>query len=145
MEKNISKILVIFVLLIGCNNNVNMSFENELSEKKDAESVAALLYMYSSRNDIKNIQNLFGKTFYRTNDTIKLKEYIINKEKEFGDFKDYKLLKWKTFRKIGTNPVNKYLLIYDVKYEKFEVIEEISLIKENDQIKIIGYHYYNKK
>lgn len=130
--------LIIF-LLSACNFNANMSYENEETEKENAESIIAMFYLHIGRNDFDNVFDLFSDSFYKVSSKNNLKEFLIDKRNKLGDFKDYTLKDWKTHRVKGTNAITEYLLIYKVKYSNNEVIEKITLIKENNDIKICGY------
>jgi hypothetical protein len=126
-------------MIIGCNFNANVSYENEEKEKEDAQSVIALFYMYSNKNDMVNIVNLFSDSFFKITNKQELRDFLSYKQMKLGEFKDYSLKDWKTNRVKGTNPKTEYLLIYDVKYSSYNAIETISLIKEDGKIKIFGY------
>ena len=137
--KNSILLYFIFFLLSSCNFSANVSHENELSEKENAEAVVAKLYWYTGQNEFDKIPDLFSKTFFETSNTKELLAFIKNKKSELGDFKDYKLSSWKTHRSSGTNPVSQYLLIYNVQYSNQNTTEDISLVKENNKIVISGY------
>jgi hypothetical protein len=141
------KILVLFfmsVLLNSCNFNANASYENEKVEKEKAESVIGLLYLYTSMNSFDEVIHLFSDSFFKVSSKEKLKQFLEEKKQTLGDFKDYSLVNWKTNRVTGTNPKTEYLMVYEVKYTNYNATETISLVKENQEIKIIGYNV-NKK
>ena len=126
-------------IFFGCNFNANVTYENEKAEKENAESIAGMFYLYISRNEFDSVLDLFSGSFYEVSSKSDLKEFLIDKRKKLGDFKDYTLKNWKTRRVEGTNAVTEYLLTYQVKYSKNQVIEKVTLIKEKDKIKICGY------
>lgn len=133
-------LLLLLNMLFGCNFNANVSYENEEKEKDEAQSVIALFYMYSNKNDMVNTVNLFSDSFFKITNKQELRDFLNYKKIKLGDFKDYSLKDWKTNRVKGTNPKTEYLLIYDVKYSTYNAIETISLIKEGGQVKIFGYN-----
>lgn len=136
---NICFFVLFTSILLGCNLNTNLNYENEVSEKEDAESVVSKLYWYTNNNELTKIPDLFGKSFYKTSDVTGLLNFLNDKKNTFGNFKGYNLISWKTNRTEGSNPISQYLLIYSVKYSNGETVEEISLIKEDNQIMISGY------
>ena len=136
--------LLFAFVFIGCNFNANLSYENEISERENAESVAGKLYWHLSKNELSQIPSLFGDSFFETSDTQGLLNFLTEKRNTCGQFKEYKLISWKTHRTTGTNPISQYLLVYDVQYTKQVATEEISLIKEEGKIMISGYRVSKK-
>jgi len=138
-------VLILMITVFGCNFNANISHDNELSEKENAEAVTAKLYLYTSRHNVEEVQKLFGQSFFKTSGTKSLQTFLWEKQRSFGNFKSYKLRSWKTHRTTGTDPIAQYLLVYEVDYANQKAIEEISLLKENNQIMISGYHVSTEK
>jgi len=60
-------------------------------------------------------------------------------ENEHGKIKDDSLSNWRTFVSKGTNPISEYELTNLVKRDSGQTQEVITLQKENDTIKIVGY------
>jgi hypothetical protein len=140
------KIILVLFLSFGflsCNFSGNITYENEVSEKEDAESVTAMFYLFLSRDDFENTIGSISNSFYKVSSKEDLLYFLKSKREKLGAFKDYDLIEWKTSRVEGTDKKNLYLLTYRVKYEKEETIETIKLIKENNEIKIYGYNVDN--
>lgn len=142
--KKFLMLIFTLTLLNSCNFNINANYENEKTEKENAESVISLFYLYTSRNSFDESINLFSDSFFKISSREKLKNFLEEKKKTLGDFKDYSLVYWKTNRITGANPKTEYLMVYEVKYTNYNATEAISLIKEDEKVKIIGYNV-NKK
>lgn len=145
MEKHMNKIKTLGTLLfslsvLSCNFNANVNFENEEKEKENAESTAALMYLELSKKNYDKVTSLFSDSFFKTDSRENFIKVLSNKTEKLGDFQDYKLIEWKTSRTQGTNTNTQYLLVYEVKYSKFKATESLSMLKEGEAIKIIGYH-----
>lgn len=138
MEK--LRLVLLFVLLSSCNFNGNVSFDNEEEEKENAQSVAALFYLYIAQNNHEKATGLFSDSFFKVDSKEKLLKTLSRTNELLGEFKDYKLEDWKTRRTKGSDAKTEYLLVYEVKYSKFTALEKISLIKDGELIKIIGYN-----
>ena len=140
MKKIIIFLVFTSVLLTSCNFNANASYENETKEKENAESVSALLYYNTGKNNFNEAINLFSDSIYDASKKDALKQFLEEKKQTLGEFKDYSLVDWKTIRVTGTNPKTEYLLIYNVIYANYNAKESISLIKEKGKVKIVGYN-----
>ncbi|WP_379784860.1 hypothetical protein [Flavobacterium psychroterrae] len=104
-------VFIFFNLLLSCNFNGNVSYENEEMEKENAQSVIGTFYMYSSKNDLDKAMSLFSDSFYKITNKKDLKDFLVSKNIKLGVFKDYSLRSWKTNRVIGTNPKTEYLFM----------------------------------
>lgn len=138
--KKIGALTGLCFLVLACNFNTSVSFTDEKTEKENAESTAALLYLYISQNNYEKVPELFSDSFFKTDSKEKLTQTLIKTNEILGQFQDYRLEQWKTQRTKGSGSKTEYLLIYKVKYSKFEAIEALSLVKEGEFIKIIGYN-----
>ncbi|WP_286920699.1 hypothetical protein [Flavobacterium sp. UBA4197] len=138
------KLFVITILLVSvltsCNFSANVKNDNELQDKQDAESVAGLLYLYTSRKEYKSVLNLMSTDFYKVASKDQFLEFLNAKEKKLGEYKDLTLLDWKTTSLKGTDSKTEYLLTYKVVYSNYTAEEKISMIKENNKVKISGYN-----
>ncbi|WP_447635421.1 DUF4019 domain-containing protein [Flavobacterium microcysteis] len=131
-------IIAILPLFTSC--TINGTNQNEESEKIEAEKTAEQLYDYISKKDFLSTEKLFSEKFYAVSSKENLHDILEKTNKVLGNYERRELLDWKTSRTIGTNPKSEYLLIYEVKYQKFKAKETITLLKEDGIIKIIGYH-----
>ncbi|HRB70957.1 MAG: hypothetical protein E2604_02210 [Flavobacterium sp.] len=138
--KNSIVILLLGSFLSSCNFNANVKKENDVQDKEEAESTAGLFYLYMTNKTYDSIPKLMSNEFYKLVSEAELKTYLINKERKLGEFKDFTLKDWKTTRTSGTNSKTEYLLIYDVTYSNAHAEESISLVKENEKVKIFGYN-----
>ena len=137
-------VLFCAMLVTGCTFNANATFQNEKQEKEKAESVAGNLYMNISNKNFKANQALFSTAFYAVTPKDSLDKMFVKTAETLGDYKDMKLLDWNTSRATGTNPKTEYVLVYEVTYAKFKAKETLSLIKENNKVKITGYFIDSK-
>lgn len=135
---------IIFLLfasvLSSCNFSANVKKENDVVDKEAAESTVGLFYLYTTNKKYDSIPNLMSNEFYKLVSKEELNTYLLNKEKKLGDFKDFTLKDWKTTRTSGTDSKTEYLLIYDVTYSNAHAEESISLVKENEKVRIFGYN-----
>ncbi|UUC44810.1 hypothetical protein [Flavobacterium cerinum] len=138
--KNSIIFIFIVVVLNSCNFNANIKKENNIRDKEAAESVVGFLYLYTAKKEFDSIPKLMSQDFYKLVAREDLKSYLISKKEKLGDFKDFTLKDWKTTETSGTNPKTEYLLIYDVTYSNGHAEESISLVKENNKVKIFGYN-----
>ncbi len=138
--KNSIVILLLGSFLSSCNFNANVKKENDVQDKEAAESTAGLFYLYTTNKTYDSIPKLMSNEFYKLVSEAELKTYLINKERKLGEFKDFTLKDWKTTRTSGTDSKTEYLLIYDVTYSNAHAEESISLVKENEKVKIFGYN-----
>ena len=143
--KNFIIVLCFFQFIISCKFNGNLTYENEKSEKQDAESVAALLYLYTSREDYNKILEQISDSFFKVSSRKLTIDYLLDKKINAGKFKYFTLKNWQTKRTLGDNPKNEYLLIYEVTYTNKKLLETIILVKEKAQIKIISYSFNEVK
>lgn len=138
------KLLVIMVLFISiltsCNFSVNVKNDNKLEDKQDAESVVGQLYLYTARKEYDSILKLMSKDFYKVASKEKFLEFLKAKERKLGKYKDFTLKNWKTTSKKGADSKTEYILIYKVVYSNHESEEKISMVKENNEVKILGYN-----
>lgn len=145
MNKIKTLVPILFSFLIfSCNFNANVNFENEEKEKEAAESIAAIMYLNLSRKEYEKATDLFSDSFFKTESKESFIKILSNKTEKLGDFQDYNLMEWKTSRSSGTDANTQYLLVYEVKYSKFKAIESLTMIKEGEIIKIVGYHISSK-
>lgn len=134
-------IIIIFIsFLTACNFSANVKNENSLQDKNDAESIAGKLYLYTSRKNYESILKLLSRDFYNVASKEQFLEFLKAKEEKLGEYKEFTLLDWKTTNNKGTNSKTEYILLYKVVYSKYQSEEKISLIKENNEVKILGYN-----
>lgn len=138
MKKTIT-ILILYLLLISCNFSGNITYENEIAEKEDAESITAMFYLFLGRDDFESTVELISESFFKVSSKDNLILFLKNKRKKLGKYEDFVLQDWKTHRVKGTNNETLYLFIYKVKYENGETVEKLKLAKEKEGIKIYGY------
>lgn len=132
--------LCLIYFLSSCNFSANVKKENDVQDKDAAESTVGLFYIYMTNKTYDSIPKLMSNEFYKLVSEEELRVYLINKEKKLGEFKDYTLKDWKTTKTSGTESKTEYLLIYDVVYSNAHAEESISLVKEIEKVKILGYN-----
>lgn len=94
--KKIIFLIVISGLLTCCNFNASASYENETKEKENADSIIALLYYNTSKNNFNKVINLFSNSIHNVSKKNALKQFLEEKKQTLGEFKDYTLVDWKT-------------------------------------------------
>lgn len=99
------------LIFLSCNFNANVNFSNEEIEKENAESIAALLYLYISQNNYEKTTELFSNSFFKTESKEKLIKTLSRTNEILGQFQDYKLDDWKTQRTKGSNAKTEYFHI----------------------------------
>lgn len=140
MKKVVLSIIVIVVSFLCVECSFNSTYVDEASEKIKAEKITEKLYSYISKKDYKNAEKLFSESFFKVTNRQMLNDIFIKTNSDLGEYKTKKLIDWKTKRIVGNSPSSEYLLIYDVSYKSFKAKETINLLKEGQEIKIIGYN-----
>ncbi len=132
-------LLSLFLILTSC--NFNTTYSNQESDKKEAEKITNKLYweiQYGTNED--EIFKLFSDQFFAVTNKNELREIISKSNSKFGAIKEPTLAEWETLVVKGTNARSEYVFIYDVARENTKTKEKISMIKENGNIKVVGYH-----
>jgi len=143
-NKNFKKVtsyhlIGIFLLLNSCHFN-NQYLDRE-QDKNEAENVSNVFYTALINDKInKSAFDLFSNKFWKTTDKDTFKTRLVNVQEKLGKLKEVKLDHWNTKVIEGSNPTAKYELYYLNTYEKYKAKETITLEKENNDIKIIGYN-----
>lgn len=127
------------ITLLSC--HMNVTYFNTEEDKNDAEKVTTEFYDKIKMQDFEGTYPLFSDKFFANTSQNKLSEIYLSLKQKLGTLQETKLDKWQTRQIIGTDRSRTYTLIYKNKYEKFDAIETIYLILEdNDQVKIVGYN-----
>jgi hypothetical protein len=128
--------LVIFIT--GC--SFNASNLNEEFVKDEAEKVTGLFYENLEQNDYDAVGELFSEKFYKITPRDSFGVFLKKLKNDLGNYKSKTLTQWSSRRVTGTNPVTECVLVYSVKHDKFDAVEKITVIEENNRMKIFGYH-----
>ena len=137
------KIFTLFVICILMSCNFNGTFRNRESDKKEAELITANFYENMINNQENEAIKLFGKKFFEFMNRNQLDEMLTSIKTQDGNIIGFNLIKWDTYIVTGTNSKSEYVFIYDVKREKISTFEKITMIKEDGDIKIVGYDVNN--
>ena len=140
MKKIVVIIIVIVASFFYTECSFNGTYVDEASEKIKAEKITEKLYSYISKKDYKRAEKLFSESFFKVTNRQILNNIFIKTNSDLGEYKTKKLIDCKTKRVVGNSPSSEYLLVYDVSYELFKAKETINLLKEGQEIKIIGYN-----
>lgn len=140
MKKVVLTIIVIVVSFICVECSFNGTYVDEVSEKIKAEKITEKLYGYIDKKNYKNAEKLFSESFFKVTNRQMLNDIFIKTNNDLVEYISNKLIDWKTKRIIGNNPSTEYLLVYDISYKSFKAKETINLLKEGQEIKIIGYN-----
>ena len=136
--KSLKLFYFLFLLLFGC--NFNATYNNRVEDKNEAEKVADKFYSLIRKTKYQDTYKLFGKKFFQVTDTSKLDDIFQFTYTKLGAIDNMNLDHWQTQIIKGTNPSSNYALYFLVQREKYLSKETITLDKENDSIKIIGYY-----
>ncbi|RTY85912.1 hypothetical protein EKL32_28245 [Flavobacterium sp. GSN2] len=138
MKKQICYLFLLSLISISC--NFNSHYTNREIDREEAERVTTKFYYLLRDKNHKNTFELFSQKFLEITDTTQLNEIYITSDEKLGNITDQTLLSWETNIIEGSNPVSEYLLVYNVKRNKFDSKEIIRLEKENGVIKILAYN-----
>jgi len=138
MKKKSFLLVLTLVSLTSC--NFNSFYTDRKSDKEDAESVTTKFYYLLRDKKYQDTYKLFSPRFLEITNESKIKDIYDASDNKLGSIKDQNLISWKTNIVEGSNPKSEYLLVYEVKREKFISKETIRLEKENDTIKILAYN-----
>jgi len=102
--------------------------------------VAQGFYDLIKKGDYAKTYVLFSDKFFAVTDTSKLNNLLKAIDDKLGSIENTQLEKWETQVITGTDENSTYALQYVVKHKKFESKEFFTMVKEDGQIKIIGYN-----
>jgi hypothetical protein len=131
-------VLFCLILLFSCNRNA--TYSNRAEDKDDAQKITNVFYSLLRNEKYNDTYKLFSKVFFEVTDTLKLNEMYQMTYRKSGAIDSINLDHWQTEVKKGTNASLVYVLFFVVKREKYNSKETITLLKENDSIRIVGYH-----
>ncbi len=130
---------VILGLLSSC--HFNSQYLDREEDKNEAEKVSNLLYEDLKNDTItQSTINLFSDKFWTNENSASFKTKIKKTQEKLGRLTEVKLDHWKTQIVVGSNPSAEYILFYLNKYEKYTAMESVSMVKEDDLIKIVRYN-----
>lgn len=132
-------LILIASILVSC--NFNKIYQNREEDKKDAEKIANKFYSLIQQNNRQEAFKLFGEKFFTITSKGQLNQMIDNINMSCGsNMKTTELISWETFVSIGTNTKSEYVLLYKIHRNIKNTQEKITLQKDNDTIKIVGYN-----
>ncbi len=136
-----SIVIVLTVFLCSCNFSGSMKYENEEIEKERAAEVTGLFFSCFQQHDYQKCTSLFGSGFFKVTSEKELLKILKDIDASYGELEDLKLIDWKTNRIVGSGAKSEYLLTYEVDYKSLKSLQQFSLVKEENQIKIFGYDF----
>lgn len=101
--------------------------------------------MFIQQNNSKDILELESKNLFKVTLKNDFSQILNTVSTECGYIKSYSLIHWETLVVECTNPINEYVLVYKVNRNIKNTKEKITLKKENDSVKILGYNIEFKK
>lgn len=132
---------IIFSLIFLLSCNLNTTYSNRESDKREAEQITNKLYHYLEMQELEKAESLFSEQFFEVTDRETLNKIFAKTLEECGNLTNFTLEEWTTFIVKGTDSKSEYVLIYKVTREKKNTTERIGMIKEKDEtIKIVSYH-----
>lgn len=131
-------LLIIFCLfLTSC--SFDKIYENREEDKNEAQKITEKFYYFLQQDNNSYAFKLFSNNFFKVTNQDKLSQVIDKTKNEYGKIQSDSLSNWRTHVTKGSNPISKYEMTYQVKREIGNTQEVITLQKENDTVKIIGY------
>ena len=142
------KIVIKFILcllsivVVSC--SFSATYQDEVHERDKAEKVVDSMYRYVNLEDMEKAGLFFSKVFYSVTNESELYDIFSKTKQALGIYQDKNLVSWKTRRVEGPHPTAEYLLIYNVRYSKYNAVETFRLKKEGGAIKIVSYNVNSK-
>lgn len=130
-------ILICIYSLTAC--QYSREYIDDKNLKEEADLQVEKFYEFTTVKNYSEISKMFSKEFYNVSTVNELYEFLNKVNIKLGDYKDRKLIKWSNVRKTESLDVVSYLMIYKIKYSKYESEEKFILKKIGNVIKIIGY------
>lgn len=132
---------IIFSLIFLLSCNLNTTYSNRESDKREAEQITNKLYHYLEMQELEKAESLFSEQFFEVTDRETLNKIFAKTLEECGNLTNFTLEEWTTFIVKGTDSKSEYVLVYRITRDKKNTTERIGLIKEEDEaIKIVSYH-----
>lgn len=132
---------MIFSLIFLWSCNLNTSYSNRESDKREAEKVTHKLYHFLEMQEWEKAESLFSEEFFEVTDRETLNTIFRKTFENCGNLTNFTLEDWTTFIVNGTNAKSEYVLLYNVTRDKKNTTERIGMIKEADEtIRILSYH-----
>jgi len=133
--KQFTFLLLISTLLAGC----NIRYDNNIIDKLEAEETANKLYYHLQMEDFESAEKLFSEKTFEEASREDLHNYFKATIHTFGNLTNFELDFWETSVTDGKNPSGNYILCYYVSRQPKHTFEKLFLIKEENEIKILGY------
>ena len=141
MKKSKITIIVLLAVFVLSSCNFNSQYINREEDKKAAEEITNQFYEFIQNQDFNKSLDLFSNKFWEATPKEQMIQILSATREKLGDLEEINLLEWETRRVEGSNPSANYMLIFKNQYEKYEAIETIKLMKEdNNMIKIVAYN-----
>jgi len=131
-------LLSLLFALSSC--NFNSTYLNREEDKNEAQKVADSFYKLLQKNEFQKINPFLSEQFKAVTSSEKLNDYLRGALNKLGEIKSEKLDHWESKIVKGTNPSAIYVLYYVVERTKYKSKETVTLVGENNQIKIQGYN-----
>ena len=138
--KKAAKFALYLLLLVFASCRFSTTFQDEPNERNQAEKVVDSMYHYVNLGDFEKSGLFFSKMFYSVTNESELYGIFSKTKEVLGVYQDKTLISWKTRRVEGAGPSSEYLLVYNVRYSKYNADETFRLKKEGGAIKIVSYN-----
>ena len=137
--------LFAIIIFSGLNCSKNSTRINSEEDKIAADKIAGAFYEAIRINSLENTLPVLSKDFFLYTSKQDYAAMMENFKAETGNLIRYELGNWDTQTENGKHPTGSYHLQYKVYYEKDTTTEIFNLIKESDDIRIVGYQIKSKK
>jgi len=131
---------VIICMSFFCSCHLNSTLKNREKDKIEGQKVVEKFYKMVKDKKYKETYSLIGSQWFALMDTPEINNMYHRLSNKLGEIENYQLNQWETLVRVGTDDTAIYTYLYAVKREKFSSEEQFQLVKENNEIKIIGYH-----
>lgn len=133
------------IIFSGLNCSDNSTRINSDEDKIAADKIAGAFYKAVRIDSLENTLPVLSKDFFLYTTKQEYVAMMENFKSATGKLIRYELANWDTQTENGKHPSGSYHLQYKVYYEKDTSTETFNLIKESEDIRIIGYRIKSKK
>lgn len=144
------KLIIIYsICLSGLFTSCQFSrqYNNREADKNEAEAIIDNFYQFLGEKNYNAAFSYVNPNLWRSNDSTKMSEFLINLSTFSGGLKERKLDHWETKRVVGYEQYAYYKMYYINKYDNLEL--KVSMMLQMDtndgKIKIIGLQYSPEK
>lgn len=133
------------IIFSGLNCSNNSTSINSDEDKIAADKIVGAFYKAVKADSLENTLPVLSKDFFLYTTKQQYVAMMENFKSLTGKLIRYELSNWDTQTENGKHPSGTYHLQYKVYYENDTSTETFNLVKESEEIRIIGYQIKSKK